>query len=146
MTDTSLQSELRLLDAAIRATGAGVMDNLAPGLPADVIREQLEALGLTPPDELVAWFEWQDGLLSRDVPEGQSTLTAYAPFSLGEAVRDRESLDIEQRTGSSPKPGYPSASPVAPIDLLSTAPHRQERKRQSASSTQALRLANTQRY
>ena len=46
----------------VRAQGAPIDGHLAPGLSREVIAEKLDTIGMRPPDELVTWFAWHNGL------------------------------------------------------------------------------------
>jgi len=46
----------------VRAQGAPVDGHLAPGISRETLTEQLGSVGLAPPEELVTWFAWHNGL------------------------------------------------------------------------------------
>jgi hypothetical protein len=54
---------------------------LAPGQSRSEILKQLSPIGLTPPEELVVWWEWSNGLLP-----GRKGRANFEPFSVQEAI------------------------------------------------------------
>jgi len=62
----------------VRAQGAPVDGHLAPGISRETLTEQLGSVGLAPPEELVTWFAWHNGL--RPTFGGKLRVDCLPPF------------------------------------------------------------------
>lgn len=84
-----LRESLNRFEAAVRATGAGVAWLLAPGLPESDVRAELASIGMEPPQELITWFGWHNGLTQAHPKSGgDGILVRWFPFSLKESIAD----------------------------------------------------------
>jgi hypothetical protein len=104
-----LAEQLPALGVEVTAAGSPVMSHLEPGLPADVIRERLLGARLGTHRDLVAWFEWRNGVhytppMTRDQA---SLIAAWIPLSLDRA------LDDANRASTHSYPWEPSWLPIA---------------------------------
>lgn len=85
----SFRDELESLEQLLRETGCRLVDHLAPGLSEDQIRARLDELGMTPSGELLAWYQWHDGVLPSVLDARVNPkLIRWVPMSLGEAITD----------------------------------------------------------
>jgi hypothetical protein len=98
---TDLEGRLESLTGELGKLGSPINRYLRPGRPEADVRAALEALGLTPPAELVQWYGWHDGIdyatAAKVEGEGSSIEVFFSltPLSLDEAV----GLCRERRTG-----------------------------------------------
>jgi hypothetical protein len=77
------------LEDRIRATGAGVVDLLAPGISEDQVRTELAEVGMDPPGELVTWFGWHNGLTTAHPKSyGDGLLLLWLPLTLAESIAE----------------------------------------------------------
>lgn len=78
------------LEEEIRTAGAGeTLDQMLPGLSEGQIRDALVEVALTPPEELLAWYQWHNG--------GHVMLTPFwQPMNLSGAI----ALYQEQELGT----------------------------------------------
>lgn len=84
-----LLTELRTLVEHLTALARPVTPWLVPGVGAAEVER---ALGGPPPDEVITWFGWCDGVEPHvgQVQDDVSVIPGYAPLSLAEAVGSRE--------------------------------------------------------
>jgi hypothetical protein len=96
---TGAGATLVAFEQRLRAVGAPVAQVLAPGIPEERVREVLEPLGMDPPQELVAWYAWHDGLTT-PTPHwpGEALLMAWHPYSLEQALAEYHSRDRGEET------------------------------------------------
>jgi len=85
---------LARFEAVLRFAGAPVVDNLAPGIAPDLVRERLAGIGMEPARELLTWFAWRNGIVDHwNVAGGASRLVRWMPWSLEEAIADWRQKD-----------------------------------------------------
>lgn len=98
---------LRQFEGALGAAGAGVTAALAPGIPEEDVRADLDSLGMEPAQELVEWFAWHNGIASSSSlsvangpgwPLGRTTagtgsLGLWWPLSLEESIAEWRAKD-----------------------------------------------------
>lgn len=122
MTEGAALSGLLVgLEGRLREFGAPAVAAFRPGATPDVVRTVLAGEGLAAPDDLVAWWEWHDGVEGPVVPHGpgvverpESTLVdGWHLISLADAVRIRRwTLDDYAELGA------PDAVPADWIPVL----------------------------
>lgn len=56
-----LPDSLAALERTLLRVGASVTAHLRPGLTPTTVVRQLSRIGLTPSEEVIAWFEWHNG-------------------------------------------------------------------------------------
>jgi hypothetical protein len=94
---SDLPSALAAFEESLRASGAGVVRYLAPGIPEERVRRGLAAIGLEPSQELIDWFAWHDGVVDQATKSsGDGYLLQWAPLSLDEAIADWHNRDKEE--------------------------------------------------
>lgn len=105
-----LSELLRRLESALAERGVHVVQRLAPGVPQDVVREALAEIGLDPPDELLTWFAWHNGIAWRgDERLGHAYLVKWIPYSIDEAIAEYRN----QPVGTEPWQWHPDWLPIA---------------------------------
>lgn len=70
----------------MEAAGSPVRSLLAPGLPPEVVRDRLGEVGLSAPDELVAWYSVFDGILASAGPLNAPPFPTFQLHSLDVAL------------------------------------------------------------
>ena len=86
------------------------MQRLAPGASAHRVREVLSEVGLDPPDDLLTWFAWHNGIAWRgDERLGHAFLVHWIPYSIDEAVAEYRN----QPVGTEPWEWHPDWLPIA---------------------------------
>jgi hypothetical protein len=114
---TDVPARLEALIGELDTLGSPIRRYLRPGRPESDVRSALEGLGLTPPDELIDWFGWHDGIDYAAVERGEGAAVpievffSVAPASLDEAARvcRERRAGIRELFGADP-PG-PDADP-----------------------------------
>ncbi|MFT7841255.1 hypothetical protein Q5530_34405 [Saccharothrix sp. BKS2] len=81
-----LLTELEVLAERLTALARPVVSWLVPGVDAAAVEE---ALGELPPDEVITWFGWCNGveLYPGQVQDDVNVIPGYSPLSLVEAAR-----------------------------------------------------------
>lgn len=107
--DDLAQLLIRLEDVLV-SNRVPVVDRLAPGLHEKAVRELLGTLGMDPPDDLLTWFGWHNGLVWRgDEQPGDVFLVRWIPYSLSEAIAEYH----DQPVGREPWQWHPDWLPIA---------------------------------
>lgn len=97
MTSPDLPAALATFEQRLVTSGAGIHRYLLPGIPEAEVRRKLSAIGMEPPQELVEWFAWHNGV--RDPlykTSGDGWLLKWAPLSLRDAIADWHGRDKEE--------------------------------------------------
>jgi hypothetical protein len=79
---------LRRLEQKLSEAGVDVGAALAPGLAEDSVRSMLQGRGMEPPEELVSWYTWHNGLTSANPDNGEGRLLLWEPYSLNRALEE----------------------------------------------------------
>ena len=104
--NTRLLRALEALEAWLRSSGHPGVAGLRPGVPEAEVREQLGALGLDPPDDVLTFFGWHNGYeqAPRDDGHWYGRITpSWFPLTLDEACKRflelREMFELEEQHG-----------------------------------------------
>lgn len=77
-----MQAVLEQLIDAEEASGSPIRRFLRPGIPEQLVRDRLEAIGLQAPAELVDLFAWHDGTDQRAwVDDGHESILELFPYA-----------------------------------------------------------------
>jgi hypothetical protein len=89
----ALKALLAEYERVLVEAGAPIREGLAPGLGAEEIAEKLLAARLRPNEEIIAWFEWQNGVVqAQDGPTNWHILPDLIPESLDDLIASYEQM------------------------------------------------------
>jgi len=111
-----LSSALVKLEDALRLARAPIVDYLAPGIPADAVRERLGEIDIDPCPELLTWYDWHDGTVG-NIGLGYETWELQPGvffISLEQALEQHRLIQQQladlARLGMDPADSYPAGA------------------------------------
>ncbi len=88
-TVSEVLEELRVYEQRLNAEGVPFAEQKLPGVQdLDEIEDRLKASAGAAPDDLIAWFHWQGGLIFRSGLGGAIVYGAFEPWSLSDSIEN----------------------------------------------------------